>query len=157
MLALFVHSCIWNLGCLILGKYIFFWAFNCFIHVFPWLSVCLSYWLLIELFNCFPLPSVIFLCFSWVLFYFLSFSRRSARERRKPILWLVPLLCLQVAKPDTFINAEAQEQYKKLEKRAFHYERKLNLPEKYADQILNRLNFYHWEFVKFDPVEVNEH
>ncbi|RYR08799.1 hypothetical protein Ahy_B05g076637 [Arachis hypogaea] len=59
--------------------------------------------------------------------------------------------------PDTFINAEAQEQYKKLEKWAFHYEKKLNLPEKYADQILNRLNFYHWEFVKFDPVEVNEH
>ncbi|RYR03577.1 hypothetical protein Ahy_B06g082614 [Arachis hypogaea] len=23
--------------------------------------------------------------------------------------------------------------------------------------ILNRLNFYHWEFVKFNPVEVNEH
>ncbi|QHO24088.1 uncharacterized protein DS421_12g369170 [Arachis hypogaea] len=59
--------------------------------------------------------------------------------------------------PDTFINVEAQEQYKKLEKHAFHYERKLNLPEKYADAILNRLNFYHWKFVKFDPVEVNEH
>ncbi|RYR20015.1 hypothetical protein Ahy_B03g065082 [Arachis hypogaea] len=59
--------------------------------------------------------------------------------------------------PDTFIDVEAQEQYKKLEKWAFYYERKLNLPEKYADQILNRLNFYHWEFVKFDSVEVNEH
>ncbi|RYR48848.1 hypothetical protein Ahy_A07g034920 [Arachis hypogaea] len=31
------------------------------------------------------------------------------------------------------------------------------MPEKYVDQVINRLNFYHWEFVKFDPVEVNEH
>ncbi|RYR03781.1 hypothetical protein Ahy_B06g083090 [Arachis hypogaea] len=59
--------------------------------------------------------------------------------------------------PNIFINSEAQEKYKKLEKCAFHYERKLNLPEKYAGAILNRINFYQWEFVKFDPVEVNEH
>ncbi|RYR14365.1 hypothetical protein Ahy_B04g070910 [Arachis hypogaea] len=58
--------------------------------------------------------------------------------------------------PDTFINSEAQEQYMNLEKRAFHYERKLNLPE-YADVILDRINFYHWGFVKSDPVEVIEH
>ncbi|RYR62417.1 hypothetical protein Ahy_A04g019972 [Arachis hypogaea] len=31
------------------------------------------------------------------------------------------------------------------------------MPEKYADQVLDRLNFYHWEFVKFDSLEVNEH
>ncbi|RYQ90814.1 hypothetical protein Ahy_B09g096798 [Arachis hypogaea] len=50
--------------------------------------------------------------------------------------------------PDTFINVEAREQYKKIEK--------LNLSEKYADQVLNRLNFYHWKFIEFDPVEVND-
>ncbi|QHO46003.1 uncharacterized protein DS421_6g183610 [Arachis hypogaea] len=59
--------------------------------------------------------------------------------------------------PDTFINAEAQEQYKKIESKAFHYKKKLNLTEKYADLIQNRLNFCHWRFVKFDSVEINEH
>ncbi|RYR15667.1 hypothetical protein Ahy_B04g072565 [Arachis hypogaea] len=80
---------------------------------------------------------------------------RKGKEKANPLARPPPTP--PSTQPDTFINAKAQEQYKKLEKRAFNYERKLNLSEKYADQILNRLNFYHWKFVEFDPVEVNEH
>ncbi|XP_025635311.3 uncharacterized protein [Arachis hypogaea] len=58
---------------------------------------------------------------------------------------------------DTFVNETAQEQYKKLENKAFHYERKLNVPDKYAKLIHNRLNFCQWKFIELDPVEINEH
>ncbi|QHN92971.1 uncharacterized protein DS421_17g588640 [Arachis hypogaea] len=80
---------------------------------------------------------------------------RKGKEKANPLACPPPMPPSD--RPDTFINSEAQEQYKKLEKCAFHYERKLNLPEKYADTILDRINFYHWGFVKSNPVEVNEH
>ncbi|QHO00981.1 uncharacterized protein [Arachis hypogaea] len=59
--------------------------------------------------------------------------------------------------PDTFFIEKAQEHYRKVEKKTFHYERKLNLPDKYAEAITNRLDYYGWKFIEFNPVEVNEY
>ncbi|RYQ95312.1 hypothetical protein Ahy_B08g090476 [Arachis hypogaea] len=97
------------------------------------------------------LPSLAFILFS------LHQRRmgRKGKEKANPLAHPPPVSPSD--HPDTFVNFEAQEQYKKLEKRAFHYERKLNLPEKYADIILDIINIYHWGFIKSDPVEVNEH
>ncbi|RYR62480.1 hypothetical protein Ahy_A04g020113 [Arachis hypogaea] len=57
---------------------------------------------------------------------------RKGKEKANPLARSLPTPLSTL--PDTFINAEAQEQYKKVENKPFHYEQKLNLLEKYADQ-----------------------
>ncbi|KAL4321594.1 hypothetical protein AHAS_Ahas14G0126100 [Arachis hypogaea] len=57
---------------------------------------------------------------------------------------------------DTFASEEGQIQYRKLETKAIHYERKLNILEEFADTIHNRIAYYQWNFMKLDPREINE-
>ncbi|RYR58279.1 hypothetical protein Ahy_A05g023938 [Arachis hypogaea] len=80
---------------------------------------------------------------------------RNGKEKANPLARPSP--APSSTQPETFINETAKEQYKKLEKKAFNYKGKLNLPEKYTDQILDRLNFYQWKFIGFNPMEINEH
>ncbi|XP_057732746.1 uncharacterized protein LOC130948055 isoform X2 [Arachis stenosperma] len=78
---------------------------------------------------------------------------RKGKEKATP---LAPIPVRSSTQPDIFINEEAEEQYRKLEKKAFHYERMMNVPEKHAEAIHNRLEYYGWKFIEFDAVEINE-
>ncbi|QHO12428.1 uncharacterized protein DS421_15g506830 [Arachis hypogaea] len=73
------------------------------------------------------------------------------RKGKEPVSSSAPAPVHPSTQPDTFITEEAQEKYKNLEKKTFHYEWKLNVPEKYEEAIHNRLDYYQWKFIESDP------
>ncbi|XP_057728890.1 uncharacterized protein LOC130944545 [Arachis stenosperma] len=79
------------------------------------------------------------------------------RKGKAPASSLAPADVNPSTQSDTFVNEEAQKQYKNLEKKAFHYERELDVLVRYADSIHDRLNYYQWKFIELDPLEINEH
>ncbi|KAL4277006.1 hypothetical protein AHAS_Ahas20G0264000, partial [Arachis hypogaea] len=63
-------------------------------------------------------------------------------QGKEPTSSSAPVIVHPSDQLDTFATEEAQIQYKKFEAKTFHYERKLNVLERYADAIHSRIDYY---------------